>query len=230
MNRPPPRSLDIETLLQWAFRDELPKQRIEGTWGYSVSPMFRLAALGVRIDEFSTEPGFPNALGACHPDAETIGLAVEALEDVGIDWPGSRPHIMGDLAALVPEDDVTLSALVVCRAGLVGMHARMGTRPRLLADPEPEPIVGSNGKPIVCYLDDRGRVVEGRTRSRHYGTAARSPLRWFPVPREIAFARIEYLIWHEALGELAAVLNGRMTERVALPPSAPAAPWKDRKA
>lgn len=221
------RQVEIETLLQWAFRDELPKQRVEGAWGYEVSPMFNLVALGTCVDSFSREPGFPAALGTCHPDAETIARAVERLGDVAVDWPGSRPHILGHLAALVAETDVLLSALVVARPGLVGMHAKMGTRPRLLDRPRPEPIVGNNGKPVVQYLDDKGRLVEGRTRARHYGKAARCPLQYWPIPREVAFARIEYLIWREALCELACALNdGRLEDHVALPPAAPARPWK----
>lgn len=220
--------IDIERLLQWAFRDELPKQSVEGTWGYSVSPMFRLAALGVSVDESSGEPGFPYALGGPHADALVVGKYVESLGPDAINWPASRANVMGDLAELVSDNDPTLSALIIQLPGLVGMHAKMGTRPHQSSRPLPHPIVGNNGKPIVQYIDDQGRLVEGRTKSRHYGTAARCPLRWFPIPREIAFERLEYIVWYDAIARLAAALSkpGILSDYFPVPPAAPARPWE----
>ena len=216
------RPVDIEKLLQWAFRDELPKQSIEGTWGYEVSPMFRLAALGTTIDSFSQEPGFPNALGCCHPDAEIIGAAVLQLDDAEIDWPATRRRLLGPLRGLVSLNDPTLSRLTIGRAGLVAMHAKMGTRPRWDLEPLPEPTIGRNGKPVVQFVDDDDRLVEGR-RGRHYGRGARCPLTWCPAPREAAFARVEYSVWHMTLVELSDRLQ--LGERTALAPAAPPAPW-----
>jgi hypothetical protein len=58
------RVLDIEDAPRWAFRDELPKRAAGGALaaGSTVSPMFRYADLGGRIDDWSREPGFPAAL------------------------------------------------------------------------------------------------------------------------------------------------------------------------
>jgi hypothetical protein len=220
------RALDVEKLLQWAFREELPKQSIEGTWGYSVSPMFRLAALGVAIDN-SGEACLPAALGAPHPDAIAIGDKVEQLGPDAIDWPSSRGNIIDDFLGLVSDNDVSLTALVIHLPGLVGMHARMGTRPRVSPSPQAEPIVGDNGKPVVKFIDDKGRLVEGRTKGRHYGSASRCPLRWFPTPRQVAFERLEYIAWHDALTRLADTINqSGLADHVALPPAAPARPWE----
>lgn len=215
--------VDVEKLLHWAYREELPKDGGTTTWLSEMSPMFRLAELGTYIDSWSEDPGFPKALGGPHPDALLINTEVMALTDVRIDWPATRPGLMGNLAALVGDDDSTLRHLVVARVGLVALHARMGTRPALTGEPKPEPIVGANGKPIVQYIDDNGKLVEGR-KNRHYGFLARCPLMWFPQPREVAFDRIEYVIWHDALLELASRLS-RLDAHWALPPAAPARPW-----
>lgn len=215
--------LDVERLLSWAFRSELPKQRVEGSWGYSSSPIASLVSLGVSVDR---EPGFPAILGGPHPDALIIEQIVAGMGDDAIDWPLSRRAIMGGLAALVSDNDPRLTRLVIGRPGLVGMHAKMGTRPHLSSRPVPEPVIGNNGKPVVQYLAGDGRLVEGRTRSRHYGTAARSPLRWFPEPAVIAFERIEYIVWHDALVALVDPLNDAMADHIALPPQAPARPWE----
>jgi len=216
------RPVDVEKLLHWAFRDELPKRSIEGTWGYEMSPMFNLVALGTRVDASSSEPGFPAILGGCHPDAHAVSAAVSDLGDFELDWPRTRPVVMGDLAALLRDDDPTLASLTINRVGLVGMHARMGTRPPWQGIPLPEPIIGNNGKPVVEFVNEKGLLERGR-RGRHYGPMPRSPLMWFPDPRDVAFGRIEYSVWHGALVQLAGMLQ--LSERIALPPAAAAKPW-----
>jgi len=42
-----------------------------------------------------------------------------------------------------------------------------------------------------------------------------------PNPCEAAFESIEYIVWHDALIELAGMLNGRMINHRAAPPGAP---------
>src|SRR5213080_1009856 len=83
---------DIEKALQWACRDELPKRkpdhsRAPGAWP-SVSPMFSLAALGGRVDNWSREPGFPAALGDPHPDALALEAALLAIRPEDLDISG----------------------------------------------------------------------------------------------------------------------------------------------
>lgn len=220
------RRVDIEQLLQWAYRDELPKGGSDWSSASGTSPMFRLADLGTRVDDWSHEPGFPIALGPAHQDATAIDLAVMELADDAFDWPTSREFVLGNFAALVDENDPALSKLVIGRCGLVALHARMGTRPHWDRAPVFEPIIGRNGKPMVQFLDDDGRtLIEGR-KGRHYGPLARCPLMWLPPPREIAYARLEYVAWHGALLELVERLNnGALRDHVALPPAIAAAPW-----
>ncbi|WP_187273073.1 hypothetical protein [Methylobacterium sp. WL69] len=77
------RPLDIEEVLTWCFRHELPKRRDDDRGprlGFSsISPMFRMADLGVRVENFSREPGMPAALGEPHPDALIVEAAVLEL-------------------------------------------------------------------------------------------------------------------------------------------------------
>jgi len=220
------RQLDIEKLLHWAFRDELPKKGIEWASSSGISPMFRLADLGTRVDDWSREPGFPVAVGAPHPDSLLVEGAVERLADVDVDWPATRRGgMIGSLAGLLADNEPTLASLTIGRVGLVAMHARMGTRPRWDMNPLPEPVVGRNGKAVVQYLGDDGRLVDGR-RNGNPGAGARCPLMWFPAPRAVAFARIEYSVWHASLLELAAALEDQLEFNRALPPAASSAPWR----
>lgn len=189
-----------------------------------VSPLSRLVALGTNIDETAGEPGFPAALGEPHPDALTIERLVMSLEDAVIDWPATRASLLGPLAGLLDDNEPTLARLTIGTVGLVAMHARLGTRPHWKLWPEPKPRIGRNGKPIVQFLDEAERLVEGR-KARHYGPGARCPLEWFPAPREAAFVRIEYSIWWQALDTLADALVGELEGHIALPPALHPSPW-----
>lgn len=218
------RLLDVEKLLHWAFRDELPKDVKRESYGGGMSPMFALADLGTRVDVWAEEPGFPRALGEPHPDALLVEQAVLALEDAAIDWPATRRTLVGSLGGLLSDNEPGLTHLTIGVVGLVALHARMGTRPRWDMWPEPEPVIGRNGKPVVQYIDKDGRLVEGR-RNGHYGEEARCPLLWFPAPREAAFVRIEYSIWWQAIDTLADYLADRLSDHAALAPAAHPSPW-----
>jgi len=215
--------IDTEKLLQWALRYEIPKRTIGDVPGY-VCPLGRLVDMGTNIDETAGEPGFPAALGEPHPDALIVEHAILSLDDAAIDWPATRATMVGTLGGLLTDHEITLARLTIGCPGLVAMHARMGTRPRWSRDPEPEPLIGRNGKPVVQFEDDAGHVVEGR-RGGHYGAAARCPLRWFPDPREAAFERIEYSIWWQALDTLADHLRPLLMSYEATPPAAHPSPW-----
>ena len=226
---------DIEEVLQWAFCDELPKG-IERGGGFaaSISPMFRLADLGTRVDDWSEEPGFPRAMGECDPDALLIEEAVLSFgredweancrEGVSIDWPHARRNLVGALGGLLSDNEPTLKHLRLAIPGLVALHARMRTRPQWDLWPRPQPIILNNGKPKVQFEDEAGQVIDGR-KGRHYGPMARSPLRWWPPPREAAFVRIEYSIWWQALDTLADHLRGKLAGFDVAPPAAHPSPW-----
>lgn len=96
--------IDIETLLHWAYRDELSKRQLssaEGIWD-------RIAEDGQRG---GIDPGHGAAQRYSHfglpdPDAERIECAVAGLEDLIIDWPRSFDAIAAELSALISVNDM----------------------------------------------------------------------------------------------------------------------------
>lgn len=98
--------IDIETLLLWAFRDELSKRQTsatEGLWDH-------IAELGQR-GGIEIDRGHGGAqryayIGLPDPDAYLIEKAVAGLEDLVIDWPQSFDAIAGDLSGLISVNDM----------------------------------------------------------------------------------------------------------------------------
>lgn len=190
--------IDIERLLTWAYRDELPKQTVGGLTGWE-----RLTFLGTNVDESSRETSYPVALGPPHPDALIVDHVVRGLEDVMFKWRDLRKRLMGHLAPYAAEDDPACSAMRFSAEALVRHHAIMGSRPIWHLGPVSLlRIQEKNNKPRVQYLDDSGKLVNGLTSGRRYGPMARCPLRLDPAGAEIACARAEYLVWRVGLIEV----------------------------
>jgi len=75
--------VEIEALLHWAFRDELPKRitsSAEGIWDRIES-----GQAGVAQDHHHSAQRYAH-FGLPHPDAERLEIAVEALPDVVVAW------------------------------------------------------------------------------------------------------------------------------------------------
>jgi hypothetical protein len=210
------RSVEVERLLHWAYRDELAKCDIssaEGVWD--------------AIEQYGQRGGIDPGHGAAqryphfglpHPDALKIESAVAALKDVALDWDASRDSIMGDAGALLSYRDVILVRSLPT-AALVTMHARMGTRPDWESErPRPRPVMALRGpaRPTVigeCYARDR------------YSEGSHCPVQWEPSAIEVAEVRADYIAWHHGLTLLAATL--KLDAHIALPPAAPALPWSE---
>lgn len=113
--------VDVETLLHWAYRDELSKRATssaEGIWD-------KVVFLG---QNGGVDPGHGAAQRYSHfglpdPDAERIEKAVSALEDKLIDWNLSFDAIAGDLGGLISVNDMTGRANGQRRAPKVGWGA-----------------------------------------------------------------------------------------------------------
>jgi len=96
--------IDIETLLHWAYRDELSKRQTssaEGIWD-------RILEDGQRG---GIDPGHGAAQRYSHfglpdPDAELIEKAVSSLEDLVIDWQQSFHAIAAELSGLISINDI----------------------------------------------------------------------------------------------------------------------------
>lgn len=213
----PRKPADIEKLLQWAFRDELPKGMAVSASAWSA--LQRLGDLGCRVQEDYVGMAVRSSLGFIdgepHKDAKTIGLAVNRLVPSDIDWEASRDHLMGDMLPLAV---YTPWLERINTAVLVVSNAVMGTRPVWdLGTPEPQKVMATNGKPMVsgeCY---------GAAR---YSIGAFCPLTYAdPTPQEVVAARAEYSVWHAALCRLADDLYGELQEHDAQPPACSAEPW-----
>jgi hypothetical protein len=97
---------------------------------------------------------------------------------------------------------------------LILKHATLQTQPDWL--PGPIRVVG-------IFKGPRPHIVGECRGHNKYTTGSYCPLRWVPNAAQINAARLEWRCWWEALFVLA--LNLRLSEHVALPPSAPPQPW-----
>src|SRR5262245_45552038 len=214
--------MDIERLLQWAYREELIKRitsSAEAVWD-------RIADVGFYgiVGEGSSPQRYDH--GAPHPDAIKIERAVAALPDAVIDWELEAELILGDLINLVEpraaiEVEPIRSTTVTwpaARAGrvkrqlqpprqvilvrslrtsaLVVQHASMGTRPNWREEhphPLPTPAARGPGSAVVGECIRKGLYAEG----------SYCPVRWWPSPINVAEARADYLAWWRGLEQLA---------------------------
>jgi len=207
--------IDIEKLLRWAYRDELPKGYRDGRSGViaAISPMFRFANLGGPVDNWSREPGFPVAMGVePHEDAKEVHAAAISLDDATIRWPGAAV-LLGDLAQFVTDEELSIvRSMRAHAAGLVTLHARMGNRPIWQVDYTIARVVGR---------DRKSPLRKGR--GRRHAKNTQGVLRIDPMASEILSARFDYFVWHSALCELARDLD--LKDHAPVPPAAPQAPW-----
>ncbi|MGU3540015.1 hypothetical protein [Methylobacterium sp. A54F] len=234
------RVLDIEDVLRWAFREELPKRRDDADGQMrafpSISPMFAMAALGGRVENFSREPGFPLAMGDPHPDALIVEAAVLDLQRF------AQHRFAGDLGLLtyLPpglDEHAVMSRAMEQIVDLVRIKVRLGSRPTFAASPIPAAIVDRRGRPRVVVqrmenrVDGFGRIrshpveepcgAEGRDR---YPKGAYCPVHW-DDPNAILFERAEYATYWAALDLLAHELAGKLASIAVLPPAAAQRPW-----
>lgn len=215
-------SQDIEALLVWTYRDELPKRltsSADGIWD-------RIGGLGAAIDHGHGSGSAQRyaSIGLPHPDAEAIERAVDRLPNISIDWQKSRPAVMGNLSALLEAHDAILLD-TIRPSVLVSHHAVMGTRPPWgeAKTPRPHRIQPRRGPA-------NGAAVVGECRGADsYTMGSHCPLRWSPSVIDIAQMRANYVAWHDALCRLAEMLRGSLSEREPLPPSAPPLPWQVRQ-
>lgn len=239
--------IDIEKLLQWALRDELPKGRpVSADVGYVIGRRhsrrpFSVAQAGVlpQVDSFGFVPGSP------HEDAEVVASAIERIDAVArFDSRLQVTPLFGDLASIAGDAYAALMRATFNPQALIVSHGIMGTRPRWQsAAPRPYQMkyefrdkAGSlRTRGVVYGTDDSGDVVmlapnRGRaamTRGLYdLAMAPRSPLLWDnPSVLQIGHARAEYVAWHSALVALSAGLTGRLAEFEPTPPLAAATPW-----
>lgn len=238
------RVLDIEHVLQWAFRDELPKRRDDHDdhGGSYVSPMFRMCALGGRVDNWNREPGYPAAMGAVHPDALIVEEEVQRLKATDVDIAGFARSFGGDPDGINVE--VIADAVTGQVATLIALRARLGARPEHGDIPDIEPVRGPNGQ-ITVFAEQDGHitlqdgsihkvrraapVTSSQRRGGHYPVGSFSKIRFAPGRVAIYTERAEYAAWRAGLVVLAARLDGMLSSIRPTGPAAARRPWEGER-
>lgn len=249
--------MDIETLLGWAYRDELSKRHLssaEGIWD-------RIQEDGQRG---GVDPGHGSAQRYSHfglpdPDAELIEKAVSALEDMVIDWPKSFDAIAADLSGLITINDIAkrgeqprATKAGWGQAGAKAVKAMFGHTPQASRDrprdvlmvgglrtsalvtmhavkgSRPDWIEDSPEPHAVPALKGPNAMVVGECKGRNlYTIGSCCPLKWEPSPLSIVSSRAEYVAWHDGLTKLAETLI--LAKFNPLPPKASRTPWLDAR-
>jgi hypothetical protein len=235
--------IDIEKLVQWAMREELPKGQSVSASPWQIVTQF--CALGVRVDVSGYGDGLGFLAGEPHPDALIVADAIRALDTrARFEDRVEVLPLFGDFAGIAGDAVGAILGASFDQRGLVISHATMGTRPAWAFElPEPQQrfyeAVNRTGSvrryPVVLGTDADGDLVmmqknEGRARKRDgeytLSMSPRSPIEWSdPAPLSVAHARAQFVAWHMALSHLAAVLDGALESFAPIPLALPVMPW-----
>lgn len=245
------REVEVESLLRWCFRDELPKRQLssaEGIWRDIAIGRGGLIGNGESSAQRYASFGLP------HPDADLIESAVSDLPLMVIDWEESLPAIMGDLAGLITVSDlrreqeergrITQSSWPSKTYSKTERRAQATNRPRdviFVGSIDIGALVTSHARqgtrprwysePVACHQtparnDPSKTMIIGESWGRdRYSTGACCPLTWRPSLLTVATGRADYLAWWRGLAMLAESLV--LGEHTALPPAAQRLPWFD---
>jgi hypothetical protein len=242
------KKIDIEKLLQWAMRDEMPKGRpISDDLGRVIADRFRHRPLslssGARpdIDTLGYAPGSP------HEDAEAVADAVarlptsakfEAVADVEKLF-GSLLPVAGPAVRALTLKTFNPQALVVgCAIGAKRPRWDFTPTCSQIKAPFRDKAGALRSRPLVEGLDDAGATLVPLKPNRGKAAmtrgvydlhrAPRSPLHWStPALLSIGEARAEYFAWQFHLAALARTLRASLIEYEPIAPAAGAFPWID---
>ncbi|MDB5612129.1 MAG: hypothetical protein JWP25_9029 [Bradyrhizobium sp.] len=201
--KPVKAGIEIQALLEWCFRQELPKRQIssaEGIWRDVA-----IGAAGTGGDHGSAQR-YPHH-GLPHDDALLIEQAVADLPLWMCDWAESLPAIMGDLAGLLTVNDlrreqeergrITQSSWPAKTYSKTERRAQAVNKPRdviFVGSIDVEALVVSHarqgtrprwyGEPVTCRktpsrTDPNRPLIIGECRARDlYTTGSCCPLKW----------------------------------------------------
>lgn len=222
------RVLASDQALRWAVVEELAKRRPEGeSHGPRVPSMFS-NDLGTRVDNWSSEPGMPLAMGPPDPDALAIENALRELRAIDLDISGyDIGHGLGPRASVDPKGaerfakdlDRVITTVRERFAGEGMLVAYLTTRaiknkrPDLGGDVECEPAKGYGGKITLWHTTQvsLGTGPDGQEwfstqdvpttpiRAKTYRPGTFCKLNWLRDAADVAEDRAEYAMWHAAL-------------------------------
>lgn len=237
------KKIDIEKLLQWAMRDELPKGQAVAASPWDL--IIQFASLGVRVQTSGyCGDGFGFTPGAPHEDAIVVADALRVLNtDAHFNDAKEIVPLFGDLAAIAEGAIASIMCASFDQRSLVISNATMGTRPKWQFEhPTPYQMFTQErnardelrSMPLVHGIDADGTAIaikknRGRKAMREafdLSMSPRSPIDWqCPAPLHVGECRAEYVAWHSALDLLARDLAGKLKEFEPTAPSAAAMPW-----
>lgn len=215
--------IPIESLLCWAYSELLKQPEGDSSW----NTMFKSQSwqTGCRVDQSS--PDFvPDCLRSDpHPDAVAIDSAVRKIGTAQLNWSKDADALLGHLAVYLD----WLEVLSRCRpwqvSGMARNRAAVVTHAKNLIDGHHTNVQGllishavSRSRPIwhlgepkvIPAKHSNGQKQMGGVPLRMYGMASTGSeclLALEPSALEIAIARFEFFMWHQALTELSRALT-----------------------
>jgi hypothetical protein len=230
--------IEIDKLLEWAFREELPK-------GHPVSmSAWDLIELGMPVDGGGPVDGLGFVPGAAHEDAKIIGDAVRALDaETRLDQ-AQCSALLGDFA---PLDPLTIKAVMQSPFSMRALIIRCATLGAAMVwdigSPAPRPMMRYPRikQAISFFHNAEGVMTEAKVNGRgNYPPGTSTPIEWggehplvdndhphrdTPTIGVLLETRAEYVIWYCALIRLIALLDGTMRDHEAIAPRVRFVPW-----
>ena len=226
------KSIDIEKLLQWALREELPKGRRVSTEPFQlIRPRHRRGFVpgGPRA---SVDDGLGFVAGEPHEDAEVVAQAVNGLQPMTF-GAAECAALLGDYAGVAAADIRAFAGVPVDATGfVVGCAAQGISMAWQIGAPQPRPrrrYRNGWGVATVTSPDGDGiaaeRIANANKRGLYPPGSATALVWQEPSCGVLLKVRADYAAWHRALCVLTESVRGLLINHLALPPSAPAAPW-----
>ncbi|MCK1367333.1 hypothetical protein [Bradyrhizobium sp. 62] len=237
-------AIDIEKLVQWAIREELPKGRpISADIGFAIGRRPILpGSIARSFDRRPTAdiwsrgyvPGEPCA------DAHRVADAIGSLDtEVRLSSCSEALRLLGEFGSIAGDAVTAIMSSTFNPQAIVVNNAAQGKRPNWRFDaPSPKQrfvLTQGRPRPLVYGVDSAGDLIElkrneGRARKRDgeymLTLSPRSPLEWCdPSLLAIAEARAEYVAWYCAINTLALRLAGNLDAFEPLRSAAAPTPW-----
>jgi hypothetical protein len=243
------KSIDIEKLLQWTVRDEIPKGLpVSAEIGVAITRrgrprMFSVTANFVErgsVGSFGFVPGSP------HADALIVSDAIRDLETLARFNDASEVlPLFGDWRGIAGDAVTAIMSAVFDPRSIVISKAAQSSRPKWHFEcPTPHrmtipfrdaagalrdrPLVhGTDADSDIVYLQPRRGRAAMRDGVYDLAMSPRSPLQWGKDPSMImvGHSRAEYVAWHGALISLAKALKGKLAEYEPTAPALMPMPW-----
>lgn len=224
------KKIDIEKLLQWALREELPKGRPVSASPWDVITSY--AALGMRVDvSHGGGDGLGFVPGTPHPDAEVVAAALRGLPAESKLTEAECCDLLGPYAALDPLAVRAVTGAKFNMCALVIRCAILGSRMEWdIGMPRAQVVRHANRHAIVFGVDDAGQLIllqPNKAGIYRATNVPRSHVEYVePSVGQLLETRAEYAVWHRALVILVTALRDRLAEYAAHYPAAKRAPWQ----